>query len=113
MAVVVAASIAVAAAGVLAACGGDPRVEDLASCLEGNAETAEVVEGASGSVGAINMIRPTATIHVFETEDAARAYVEQSNHPGGVNVDSGFTANGTLAVSVVDPPARQLIESCN
>lgn len=94
-------------------CGVDEQVDEIASCLEPDvAEVSSGSEGPTGSIGQINTRDPTATIHVFETETGAKDYVEQSNSPGGVAVDSGFEAAGNLAFNATDQQAAKLIRGC-
>ena len=86
--------------------GGDSRAQKIADCLdktEARAATAEsVLEGATG---AVDMLDPSATIHVFESEAAAKKYATEETLLEPTQI-------GTITVSSSDPRAVELVRGC-
>ena len=102
-------ALALITAAVAAGCGGDDgdggggRVEQIADCVDktqARAATAESV--AEGAIGAVDMLSPSAVVHVFEKEPDAKAYAESQQD----------TQIGTVVVSSTNPEAIEIVRAC-
>jgi hypothetical protein len=105
------AALSLTALAVLAGCGGGDdgggsRADRLAACLDKTEARASTAESTlEGATGAVEMLGPSAVVHVFENEAAAKKYAAEETL-------GTPTVIGSLGVSSTDPKAIELVRGC-